>query len=153
MGHKEGCAVSVKTHERLREAHPDLRTVPIIVAAWVEMAFRYIPDMKEGGRKTIRMLPERYAKGIFRRRALTPIADGRTRWEHPTTILTGLPTGFSAEHFRTAHGGACIQSNLAYISGGLRQSIESWRYGVRPKCSGDEGFQNQTNRIHGLETA
>ena len=42
----------------------------------------------------VRMLPEAVRKGEFRRKALTPMADGRSRWEYPTTFLMEHPTGY-----------------------------------------------------------
>ena len=61
---------------------------------WEEMTFRYIAAVKEGARKMARMLPETVRKGEFRRKALTPMADGRSRWEYPTAFLTVHPAGF-----------------------------------------------------------
>ena len=42
----------------------------------------------------VRMMPETVRKGEFRRKALTPLADGRSRWEFPTTFLMDHPAGF-----------------------------------------------------------
>ena len=42
----------------------------------------------------VRMLPEAVRKGEFRRKALTPMADGRSRWEYPTTFLMEHPAGY-----------------------------------------------------------
>ena len=82
------------TLERLREAHPELFSVQTIVSGWGEMASRYIAAVKEGARKMVRMLPETVRKGEFRRKALTPMADGRSRWEFPTTFFMDNATGF-----------------------------------------------------------
>ena len=48
----------------------------------------------EGTRKMARMLPETVRKGEFRRKALTPMPDGRTRWGHPAVFIMSHPTGF-----------------------------------------------------------
>ena len=42
----------------------------------------------------VRILPETVRRGEFRRKALTPMADGRSRWGYPTTFLMERPTGF-----------------------------------------------------------
>ena len=82
------------TLERLREAHPDLFTLPVIAGAWGEMTYRYVAAVKEGTRKMLRMLPEAVRKGELRRKALTPMPDGRSRWGYPATFLMEHPTGF-----------------------------------------------------------
>ena len=58
------------------------------------MAFRYIAEVKEGARKTVRMLPETARKGEMRRKAIAPIPDGRSRWWYQATFLMDRPTGF-----------------------------------------------------------
>ena len=80
--------------ERLHEAHPDLRTLNVLVSSWGEMTFRYIASAKEGTSKNVMTLPETVRKGEFRRKALMPMSDGRSRWESPTTFLMGHPTGY-----------------------------------------------------------
>ena len=40
------------------------------------------------------MLPETVRKGEFRRTALSPMPDGRSRWGYPPTFLTSHTTGF-----------------------------------------------------------
>ena len=58
------------------------------------MTFRYVAAVQECTRKMVRMLPETVRKGEFRRKAMTPMADGRPRWEFPTTFLMEHPAGF-----------------------------------------------------------
>ena len=82
------------TVKKIREAHPDSLTIAIVVADWQEMTYLYIADIKEGTRKMMRMLPETVRKGEFRRKALTPMPDGRSRWAYPTTFLMEHHTGF-----------------------------------------------------------
>ena len=79
--------------DRLHEAHPDLSTIQIIAEAWKNMTFRYIAPLKEWDRKMVRMFPETVRKGELRRKALTPMEDGRARWGYPTTFPMGNPAG------------------------------------------------------------
>ena len=72
---------------KLHEAHPDLFIIPAIVSAWAEMTCRYVTDVKECTRKMVRMLPETVREGEFRRKSLSPMSDGRSRWGYPTTFL------------------------------------------------------------------
>ena len=41
-----------------------------------------------------RKLPETVRKGDIRRKSLTPMSDGRSRCEYPTTFLMEHPTGY-----------------------------------------------------------
>ena len=92
--HREERTQAMLVLERLHESHPDLFALSIIVGAWEDMTYRYIAAVKEGTRKMVRTLPETVRKGEFRRNALTPMADGRSRWEYPTTFLMEHPTGY-----------------------------------------------------------
>ena len=69
------------TLERLREARPDLYAVRIIANASCDMAQRYIAAIRKGDRKMVRIPPDAVRKCDFRRKPLTPMADGRSRWE------------------------------------------------------------------------
>ena len=92
--HKEERIHALAALGRIHEARPELFTLRIIVCAWGEMARRYIAAVKEGARKMVRMLPETVRKGEFRRKALTPMSDGRSRWGYPTTFLMEHPAGY-----------------------------------------------------------
>ena len=92
--HREERTHAMHTLELLREAHPDLFAIQIIVSEWGGMALRYIAYVKEGDRKMVRMLPETVRNGGFRRKALTPTADGRSRWGYPSIFLMDSATGF-----------------------------------------------------------
>ena len=94
LEHRDERMASVETLEKRRESHPELFTIKMIVAPWEVMTFRYVTEMKEGTRKMARMLPRDSAEGEFRRKALTPIPGGRTRWEYPAVFITTHPTGF-----------------------------------------------------------
>ena len=91
---KEARMTSMHTLEKPREDRPDLFQISIIVAAWGEMTYRYIAEIKEGTRKMARALPDTVSKGEFRRKALTQMLAGRSRWEYPKTFLMDHPTGF-----------------------------------------------------------
>ena len=91
---KEERMTATHTLEKLHEAHPDLFSTAIIVEAWGEMTYRYIAEIKEDAWKMVRMLPATVRKGESRRKAVTPMQDGRSRWGYPATFLTERPTGF-----------------------------------------------------------
>lgn len=89
--HKEERLQAAHVSGRLREAHPDLSALLIIARAWGEMAYRYIDAAKEWARKMVRLLTETVRRGEFRRKALTPAADGCSRLWYPTTFLMERP--------------------------------------------------------------
>ena len=84
----------IHTVGRLREAHADLFTIPVLVSTRGEMTLRYIALVAEGARMMLRMLPGAGRKGEFMRNALTPMADGRSRWEYPTASPMERTAGF-----------------------------------------------------------
>ena len=49
------------------------------------MAYRYMPDVMDGTRRLLRMLPANVRKTEYRRKAMSPGARGQHRWEFPTT--------------------------------------------------------------------
>ena len=58
------------------------------------MTYRYVSDVMDGVRRLVRMLLDNIRKTEFRRKALTPGANGRPRWEFPTTWLMDHHTGY-----------------------------------------------------------
>ena len=92
--HREERIQATHTRERLRGDHPYLFTISVLVNTWGPMTFRHIALVKEWARKMVRTLPGTVRKGEFSRMALTPMADGRTRWGYPASFSAEHPAGF-----------------------------------------------------------
>ena len=99
------CLLYVKEHRKerrdaldimieLRETQPDLFTIAFLCQAWEAMSYSYLAEIKDGTRRTIRMLPDVVKKTDLRRKALSPGPSGRVLWEYPTTWLMSQPTGY-----------------------------------------------------------
>ena len=51
--HAEERLAAMRTLGKLHEAHPDLRTLSVIVSAWGETTYRYINEVKEGAMEMV----------------------------------------------------------------------------------------------------
>ena len=78
----------------LRESQPDLFAISFLLQAWEAMAYAYIAEVKDGTRRTIRMLPDLVKKTDLGRKPLPPGPTGRELWEYPATWLMTHPTGY-----------------------------------------------------------
>ena len=84
----------ITTFQRLHEAEPEVFPLVFLISSWGAMTFRYISEVMEGTRRLMRMLPDNVRKTEYRRKALSPDANGLPRWEFPTTWLMEHHTGY-----------------------------------------------------------
>ena len=80
--------------EKMRESHPELPTVPLLVRTWGPMNLRYIAEVKGGTRRVIRMLHDSVKKIDFRQKALSPLKTGPPLWKYPATWLMSNSAGY-----------------------------------------------------------
>ena len=94
--HKEAITSAMSTLWRLHETHPELFTIGVLVSI---SGGNDVPLCRRDERRNARngaYFPVAVRKGEFRMKSLTPMPDGRTRWEYHTVFLTTHPTGYWA---------------------------------------------------------